>query len=427
MKKINTSAAVIDGRLEKDGFVFELDGGRISSVTHSHHEGPFSRCIAVPGLIQMHIHLCQTIFRGLAEGRTLLRWLTSRIWPLEASHSADTLATSVILSLRELVRSGCTGLMDMGSVENSAVTIDILRRSGIRALAGNTLMDKGPEYICRDLDWLKEETSLARNLCGDLVSHAITPRFALSCSDDLWAWVAGEKGVRTTHAAESPDELDDPEVASGKGNIHYLGKRGFLGRNTFLTHCIHLQKNEMELLRDTSTSVVHCPWTNLRLGSGIADTSRLASNGIRIFVGSDGAACNNRLDLSGDLRLAMALAAMKRGPEGSAGGFWLARATSSAAEALGWENCGVLAPGYSADLVLLEPDELEWEELDLSEDPVRYLLEMDWPSRTRLTMVNGRVVYRDGDFPTLPPLPLPPGEARAILVNRAGKLTGEPF
>jgi len=427
MRKINTPAAVINGRLEKDGFLFEFDGGRISSVTHSHPEGPFSKCIAVPGLIQMHTHLCQTVFRGLAEGRTLLRWLASRIWPLEASHSADTLATSVILSLRELFRSGCTGLMDMGSVENTSVTIDILRRSGIRALAGNALMDKGPEYIRRDLDWLVEETSATRSVCGDLVSHAITPRFALSCSDDLWAWVAGAKGVRTTHAAESPDELDAPEVASEGGNIHYLAKRGFLGRDTFLAHCIHLQKNEMELLRNTSTSVVHCPWPNLRLGSGIADIPWLASNGIRIFVGSDGAACNNRLDLSGDLRLAMALAAMKREPESSVGGFWLARATSNAAEALGWENCGVLAAGYSADLVLLEPDELEWEELDLSEDPVRYLLEMDWPSRTRLTMVNGRVVYLDGDFPTLPPLPLSPGEARATLAARAGKLTGESF
>ncbi len=93
--------------------------------------------------VQSHVHLCQTLFRGMAEGRTLLPWLEERIWPLEAAHTPETLAVSVIMSLKEIISTGSTGLLDMGSVEHSEVTAGILRESGIRAVVCNALMDRG--------------------------------------------------------------------------------------------------------------------------------------------------------------------------------------------------------------------------------------------------------------------------------------------
>ena len=184
-----------------------------------------------PGLLQTHLHLGQTLFRGMAENRRLLPWLEERIWPLEASHTPDTLATSVIVSLRELLASGCTGLLDMGTVEGSDVTVDILRRSGIRAVACNALMDQGPDYLARELHWLIEESAGTRALCGDLVEYGYAPRFALSCSDPLWAWLAADPSVRrrTTHAAEAEGEMENPGIASAGGNIRYLHQRGFTG------------------------------------------------------------------------------------------------------------------------------------------------------------------------------------------------------
>ncbi len=423
MNTLVTSAAILGNRLETGGFAFDLKDGRITSVRRSAADGPHSSCIALPGLVQTHLHLCQTLFRGMAEGLTLIPWLEDRIWPLEASHTEDTLAVSVLISLRELLASGCTGLLDMGSVEKSDVTVDILRRSGIRAVACNTLMDNGPEYLRKDLAWLREETERTRKQCGGMVTHGLAPRFALSCSDRLWSWVSGEKGIRTTHASESRAELSFPAIEADGGNINFLNRRGFLGRNTLLAHCIHLEPGEVELLAGTSTSVVHCPWTNLRLGSGIADVPLLSSSGVPVSLSSDGAACNNRLVLTDDIRLAMSLAAVTDVPGRLCGSFWLDSVTSGAAASLGWEGCGNLSPGSRADIVLLDPGQHEWDELEHARDPIAYILELDWSSRVRLTMVNGEVLFEDGEYPTLPPLPLPFSEARAVITSRAARLT----
>ncbi len=430
MEKVLDVAGIIDnGKFFPGGFSIELENGLIGSVTRRKTTGKWKNCIAIPGLIQSHIHLGQTLFRGMAEGRTLLPWLENRIWPFEASHTPDTLAVSVIQSLKELFSSGCTGLLDMGVLRYSEVTVDILRRSGARALTGNSLMDVGPDWITEELSWLKEETERVINSCGDLVTYAYTPRFALSCSERIWEWLAGlPSGIkRTTHASESPDEIGHPAIVESSGNIHFLNRRGFTGPDTLLAHCIYLQDGEMKILQESGTTVVHCPWTNLRLGSGIADIPAMDSSNIRVTVASDGAACNNRLDLTGDLRLAMGLASIKDSPSALGTEFWFNTATQAAALALGWKNTGRLAENFTADITLIEPSDDEWEELALAEDPVRYLLELIRPERIVLTMVAGRTVYRNGEFPTLPSLPLKLSKARQLILDRATGIPGDPL
>jgi 5-methylthioadenosine/S-adenosylhomocysteine deaminase len=404
------------------GVALEVEEGRIASITGCSPEGPYAGCVVFPGLIQAHIHLCQTAFRGMAEDRTLLPWLRERIWPLEAAHDADTTRRSALVSLRELLASGCTGLLDMGSVRHSAVTIGLLRRSGIRAQAGNSLMDCGPEGLSADLGWLREETRRVQAACGGLVGYAWTPRFALSCSSDLWKWVAeaSRGAVRATHAAEAPEEMESRAIAEAGGNVRFLAERDFLGPGTLLAHCVHLQEGEADLLRETRTAAVHCPWTNLRLGSGIADVPGLGEAGVRVVLGSDGAPCNNRLDLAGDLRLAAALASFRDRHRRLPGGFWLAAGTRSAAEALGWSEVGLLREGMQADLALLEPTPAEWEEAVTGEDPIRALLELHWPSRVRATMVAGRLLYADGEYPTLPKAGAGTAQIREQLARRAG-------
>ena len=430
MEKVIDVAGIIDrAKFIAGGFSIKLENALIESVVRRSATGRWKKCIAVPGLIQTHIHLGQTLFRGMAEGRTLLPWLQNRIWPFEASHTPDTLAVSVIRSLKELFSSGCTGLLDMGTVKNSEVTVDILRRSGVRALVGNSLMDRGPDWITEELSWLKEETGRVMKSCGDLVEYAYVPRFALSCSDSVWQWLedipAGIK--RTTHASESRDEIKLPAINKSGGNIHFLEKRGFTGPDTLLAHCIHLQKGEMDILRRSGTTVVHCPWTNLRLGSGIADIPAMNASEVRVTVSSDGASCNNRLDLAGDLRLAMGLASIKKSPSASGSEFWLNSITQSAARALGWMNTGKLAKGYAADITLIEPSDEEWDELLLSENPGRYILELIWPERVVLTIVAGRTVYRNGEFPTLPPQSMKVSSARQQILDRAGRIPGNPL
>ncbi len=416
------AVAAPDGTLHDGGFALEVESGRIRSVSPASTGGDLAECVALPGLVQAHVHLCQTLYRGMAEDRTLLPWLEQRIWPLEAAHDANSLRVSALLSLRELLACGCTGLMDMGSVRHSAVTVGLLRESGVRARAANSLMDRGPEGLAEDLEWLREEAARVRAACGGLVGYAWAPRFALSCSDGLWEWVARESAgqVRATHSSEAPEEMEHPDIEHAGGNVHFLRNRDFLGPGALLAHCVQLRPGEAELMASTSTTAVHCPWTNLRLGSGIADVPGLSSAGVRVALGSDGAPCNNGLDLAADLRLAMSLASIRRRPSGLLGSFWLRAATEGAAQALGWPDVGRLEPGFQADIVLLQPTDGEWDQTLTGEDPLRALLELHWPSRVRMTMVAGRVLYRDGEYPTLPQSPQNLASLRRELARRAG-------
>lgn len=364
--------------------------------------------------VQSHVHLCQTLFRGMAEKRTLLPWLEERIWFLEAAHTPETLAVSVIMSLKEIISSGSTGLLDMGSVEHSETTVAILRESGMRAVACNALMDTGPGYISKPLDWLKRESEKVRNACGGRVRYGFAPRFALSCSPELWNWLEGEnpETPRATHAAEAPGEMENQWIKSAGGNIHLLNDLGFLSDKTCLAHCVHLQPGELELLKATGTAIVHCPWTNLKLGSGIADIPKLAGDGIPVFLGSDGAPCNNRLDLSGEVRLAANLAAVKDRPGVPDSAWWENAAGRSPADFFGFR-------GFSEDTVELELTDTETDELSLAEDKTAYLRDIPRAGRVSRVVCGGRLIYDMGEFPTLPDPPMTVEQAREKVWKRA--------
>ncbi len=371
--------------------------------------------------IQSHVHLCQTLFRGMAENRTLISWLEDRIWPLEAAHTPETLAVSVILSLREIISTGSTGLLDMGSVQHSQTTIEILKQSGIRAVACNALMDRGPDFIKEELSWLRKESEKVEQRCGGLVQYGLAPRFVLSCSPELWKWLEtkSKNTIRTTHAAEAPGEMADPWIAEHGGNIHLLSKLNFLSPKTLLAHCVHLQPGELELLKQTKTALVHCPWTNLHLGSGIADVPEMLRNNITVMLGSDGAPCNNRLDLSGETRLAANLATLKAPPGTVNGKTWSAISGKNAADFFNFNN-------FEKDKVELSLTATEEEELPRAEDKQRYLNEVPRAGRVRRVECNGKLIYDHGEFPTLPELPMSIGEARDIVWSRALSLGMKP-
>ena len=371
--------------------------------------------------VQSHVHLCQTLFRGTAENRTLMPWLEERIWPLEAAHTPETLAVSVILSLREIIETGSTGLLDMGSVEHSETTVSILKESAMRAVACNALMDRGPEFIKKPLSWLIKESEKVEKSCEGLVQYGLAPRFVLSCSPELWKWLETKNAetIRTTHAAEAPGEMADEWIAEHGGNIHLLHNLNFLSSRTLLAHCVHLQPGEMNLLKQTETAVVHCPWANLHLGSGIADIPKLIENNIRVILGSDGASCNNRLDLSGETRLAANLASLKAKPGTIDGRTWAAISGTEAAEFFHFKN-------FDKDKIEIKLTETEEDELERTQDKQRYLNEISRAGRVTKVECNGKVIYDHGEFPTLPKLPISVKEARDIVWNRALSLGMKP-
>lgn len=320
----------------------------------------------LPGFVQGHVHFCQTLFRGLADDLALLPWLRERIWPLEAAHDAASTRASAELSIASLLRGGTTTVQVMESVRHAEQSFEVAAETGMTTLLGNCLMDAGeglPANFATDAaEALRICDALRRAFHGaGRLHYVVSPRFILSCTDDLSrdaAAYADQHGLRIhTHANEHPDEVAVVRAARGEDYILALDAQGLLGPRTGLAHCVHVTPAERERLVERQTAVLHCPTTNLKLGSGIAPIADFCGAGLRVALGADGAACNNRLSALTELRQAALLQALAAGP-----GAWPAAAalhalTLGGATALGLEDeLGSLEVGKRGDVVAVDLD-----------------------------------------------------------------------
>jgi 5-methylthioadenosine/S-adenosylhomocysteine deaminase len=325
-----------------------------------------STLIALPGFIQTHIHLCQTLFRGLAEDVELLDWLQSRIFPFEAAHSASSMYASARIGIAELIRGGTTTIMDMGSVHHEDQVVRAVAETGLRAFVGKAMMDintmhpplKEPtrEALQSTLDQARQWHGSA----GGRIRYAVAPRFLLSCTDELlreaYAMTADFPGMLFhTHASENRHELEAVRQRCGMDNVAYFDHLGILHANTCLAHCVWLNEKEIAAMRERDARVLHCPSSNLKLGSGIADVPRFLTEKIKVSLGADGAPCNNRLDMFAEMHLAALIQKPGYGPMAMPARSVLHLATCGGAAALGIDHeTGSLVPGKRADLMLLD-------------------------------------------------------------------------
>ncbi len=372
------------------------------------------RMTAIPGFVQTHIHLCQTLFRGLAEGLDLLDWLRLKIFPFEAAHDASSMYASARLGIAELLSSGTTTIMDMGSIDHEEEVLRAIEESGIRAFAGKAMMDLNDvhpalsEPTARALSSTLRQAEQWHNSAGGRIRYAVAPRFILSCTDGLmreaYAMTGSFPGMLLhTHAAESNREGEAVRARCRKGTVEFLDSIGVVHANTCLAHCIWLSAHEMDVLAERKAKVLHCPSSNLKLGSGIAQVPELLERGITVSLGADGAPCNNALDMFREMRLASLLQKPRRGPEAMPALTVLEMATRSGADALGLgEEIGSIEAGKKADLVMLDLEDL-WDP-DRGAPPVDpYTAIVFGASRAnvRSVMVDGRWVFRDAALVTL--------------------------
>ncbi len=327
-------------------------------------------CIVMPGLVMPHTHLCQTLFRGLADGRALLAWLQDRIWPLEAALDPESLRVSALLGGAELLRSGTTAILDMGTVRHTDAIFEACRQLGLRATIGKAMMDTGAEVppALRDTAdvALDESLALADRWHGQAegrLRYAMAPRFVLSCSEPLLkdtVAAARARGLRLhTHASENPDELAAVKAITGRSNVAYLDHVGMTGPDVVLAHCIWLGDEEEALLAETGTSVAHCPSSNLKLASGFARVPALLERGINVGLAADGAPCNNNLDPFVEMRLAALIHLPRFGPAALPPATVVRMATIGGAQALGLaDEIGSLERGKKADVIVVRADGL---------------------------------------------------------------------
>ncbi|MFN2513496.1 MAG: 5'-deoxyadenosine deaminase [Pyrinomonadaceae bacterium] len=368
-------------------------------------------CVVLPGFVQTHIHLCQTLFRGAADDLSLIDWLKKRIWPMEAAHSVPSLRASARLGIAELIKGGTTCALTMETVNHTEAVFQVVEETGYRATVGKCMMDKGeevPDALREDTETSVEESlALLKRWHGTAegrIRFCFAPRFAVSCTSELLSKVARlaqERGVMVhTHASENRHECELVEQATGLRNIKYLDSLGLTGRHVALAHCIHIDDDEIATLKRTKTNVVHCPSSNLKLGSGIAPLKRMIEQGISVSLGADGAACNNRLDMFTEMRTAALLQKVLHGPEVLPAKLALRMATIDGARALGLGNeIGSLEIGKRADVIVLRVDSLH--SAPRPTDLASAITYSAQASDVETVVIDGQLVMLDGKLLTI--------------------------
>lgn len=380
-----------------------------------------------PGFIQTHIHLCQTLFRNLADDLELLDWLKERIWVFEAAHTRETLRTSAELGIHELLSSGTTCILDMGTVRHTEEIYKAVERTGIRANVGKCLMDSAdsPAGLREDTGLaLREAEALFQKWHGRAsgrVMASFAPRFALSCTEKLLREVAElsqrHNALVHTHGSENAREVETVRKLFGAENVEYFERLGLLSSRLVYAHGVWLNANEQKLLARSGSHVTHCPSSNLKLASGIADLVGLRKAGVHVALGADGAPCNNGLSALTEMRLASLLPKPKSGPTALPAHEALDLGTREGARALGlWNEVGSIEVGKKADLVLVdlqEPGNYLPDHVQGSMPAVASaLVYASTAQHVRATWVDGQLVYDGREVLTLP---------RAALLKRAAK------
>ncbi len=325
--------------------------------------------VIVPGFVQTHVHLSQTLFRNSAEDMSLLDWLEKRIWPGEASLTPETLHLSALLSIAEFFRGGTTTIMDIGIVKNADILFETIKETGIRAISGKMLMDLGDgsaSLIESSEQALSESIDLLKKWHGydnGRIQYAFAPRFVLSCSDHLLKEVAAlakQYGVAIhTHASENRKEIELVRQRFKMSNIQIFEHLGLAENDLRLAHCVWTDETDRQILKRNNIKVLHCPSANLKLGSGIAPIPDYLARQINVSLGADGAPCNNNLSIFMEMRLAALIQKGIHGPEAMPAETVFKMATIEGARALGLENeIGSLEVGKKADLVFLKRNQV---------------------------------------------------------------------
>lgn len=371
----------------------------------------------IPGFVQSHVHLCQVLFRGRADDLALLDWLRTRIWPYEAAHDEDSTYLSALLGCMELLAGGVTSVCVMESVRHAGAAARAMEETGIRGVFGKAMMDytdtpaalggmpdafleTTEQSVDRSLELLKRWHGAANGR----IRYAFMPRGLLTTSEELvqeLCRLSREYGVLVhTHACETVPESRLVEQRLGLTEIKYLHRMGLTGERLLLAHCLCIDEEDIEILRSTGTGVASCPLANLKLASGVAPLQRMQNAGVRLALGSDGAPCNNNLDMFQEMKFAALLQkGISHDPTWMPAEDIFRIATEGGARVLGMAGeTGKLAVGMKADLAVVD---LDRREAAPSPRSLSTLVYSGNPGMVTDTMVDGCWVYRGGEFPQL--------------------------
>jgi cytosine/adenosine deaminase-related metal-dependent hydrolase len=379
----------------------------------AHETFDLGGALVTPGLVNTHHHLFQTLTRARAQEADLFTWLRE-LYPVWARIDADAEYAAARAGLAELALSGCTTVFDhhyvfpRGQEGLIEAEVQAARELGLRLVASRGSMDLGesdgglpPDELVEELDVVLAETE---RLAGDLheqgrgarVQIAVAPCSPFSVTSGLMeesAELARRLGLLLhTHLAETVEEEAYCRDLYGCTPVEYLEQRDWLAGDVWCAHCVHLSQRDIATFAETGTGVAHCPTSNLRLGAGVAPVRELLDAGVRVGLGVDGSASNERSDVGYETRQALLVARGRSGPAAMTAREALRLATRGGAAVLGRDDLGSLEPGKCADFAVWSLDRLE---IGGASDPVAGLV-FSAPHRPDAVYVGGEVVVEGG-------------------------------
>ena len=390
----------------KNGFI-RIKNGKIEAIgeMNTFQIQDTSECVEdmsgmliMPGFVNTHTHVPMTLLRGYADDLPLHQWLTEYIFPAEARLiTREHVRIATRLALVEMIKSGTTCFNDMYFFED--VIAEEAKHAGIRGVMNESLIDF-PTASFKSVDeGLALSEELIRTWRGDAIIHpSVTVHAPYTCSKETLQKAKRladkESALLQIHVAETRKEVEDIKAQTGMPPAEYLHSIGILDRNVIAAHCVWLNEKEVQLMAKTGTSIGHCPKSNLKLASGIADTDTYMKAGITVGIGTDGVASNNTLDMVEEMRFAALLPkSLHYNPEAVNAATALRMATINGTKALGLgERTGSLEAGKSADLIVVNLNASNIQPVYDEYSAVVYAMNS---KNIRSSMVNGEWIMRN--------------------------------
>jgi 5-methylthioadenosine/S-adenosylhomocysteine deaminase len=360
--------------------------------------------IIIPGLINGHTHIPMTLFRGLADDLDLQDWLTKFIFPAEAKNvSEEFVRAGTRLGLAEMIRGGTTTYCDMYYFEDAIA--DETARAGVRGVLGETVIDFPVADNKTNAEAMAYVEKFVQKWKGhELITPAIAPHAPYTVSEEhlkaVRAFSDRTGAPIVTHISETKREVDDSLKARGASPIDYLARIGFLNERVVAAHVVWPNAGEIGILKRAGVGVVHNPQSNMKLASGVAPVPQMLKEGIKLGLGTDGAASNNDLSMWEEMDTVAKLHKVFSGdPKVISAAEAFELATIRGAEALHLEkDIGSIETGKRADLVLVERDALNQIPLYNVYSQLVYATKA---SDVQTVIINGRIVMRDRRLLTL--------------------------
>ena len=381
--------------------------GVISSVTEEMPKGTFDQTVdcrgnlLMPAFYNAHCHAAMTLFRGYGEDLPLQRWLNERILPAEDRLTPESVLVASRLAIAEMLRNGIASFSDMYMFEEA--TAEAVLETGIKANLSRCLVSFDPDIDMTKDSRMKEALALAQRyqnagdgrLRIDLSLHAEYTNVPKACA--YVADYARENGfLMQLHLSETEKEQRDCIRRHGKTPTAFFADLGVLDVPTTASHCVYVTDEDIAILKEKGVTAVHNPVSNLKLGSGVMPLRRLLVAGVNVALGTDGAASNNRLDILREMQTAAILhKGVLRDPAITVASEMPALATRNGALAQGRADCGRVEVGYRADLIMIDRNSLH--NMPCFDDYAMLAYSAD-RGDVLMTVVDGRILYRDGEY-----------------------------